>query len=167
MAVLEKTAPMPFEFPTHLDDGGGKSDSQEQRKRKRKSVESWRKIGGGGGRREADGVGAARFVPLTTTGHGMDIAQEVRDFFGLLPSFPVEQLLAGSHNVSQIRFVSRDARRFMLRCAEVNIVSAAPFVVSNERHEVQLRVWLHQSEHISGGTHDRGTSPPTTTIGSK
>ena len=114
VAVLEKTGPMPFDFPSHLDGGASKSESQEQRKRMRKSVESWRKIGGGGGRKDADEAG---FVPLTTTPHGAGIAEELGGFFGLGPSFPVEQLLAASLNVSQIRFVTRDACRFMLNGA--------------------------------------------------
>ena len=109
VAVLEKTGPMPFDFPSHLDGGASKSESQEQRKRRRKSVESWRKIGGGGGQRDADEA----FVPLTSTPHGVGIAQELVAFFGLVPSFPVEQFLAGSLHVSQIRFVTRDACRFM------------------------------------------------------
>ena len=122
MAVLEKRAEMPFDFPQFLDASPRKSAAQEQRKRKRGSLESWRKIGGGGGEKNTpDG-----FVGLLDTADGPVIVEEVCDFFGFGEDFPAGQLICASAgaagNTSQVRYVSAAARQFMADSPQVRWV---------------------------------------------
>ena len=123
LAVLEKLRPRTFEFPAEKSGTSSKSQSQEQRKRKRKSLESWRKIGGGGGG-EARGNDAGGFMELGKVDGGTQIVEEIRGFYGLDQRFPVEQLVVRSQNASQIRYVSASAHRFMSAAPQVEVVSA-------------------------------------------
>ena len=123
MAVLEKLKNRTFEFPADLDGTSSKSQSQEQRKRKRKSLESWRKIGGGGGG-DARGNNAGGFMELGKVNGGTQIVEEIQGFYGLDQRFPVQQLVVRSQNASQIRYVSASAHRFMSAAPQVEVVSA-------------------------------------------